>query len=473
MDNSQGNKIAEALAHNILNARFEDLDQDVIDNTKTRILDTIGGAIGGANLPDIIAMVNMVRGWGGKEEATIFGHGLKAPAQNVAFVNCTMCRGFDRGPLAYVINGKIVPHHVSETTVMTAMTLGESKHVSGKELITALVVGDDIAARLHLATDHPLPGEYHPGKEPVINQFTRTGIQTPTFGAAAIAGRLLGLSHLQMKHTFGLIGNSDMFAGGIWDGAPTFKIGQGTSALVGIIAAEMAKGGWTGAIDPFFNERSGVFTHRFDHPEMLTGDLGKKFYVEVIFKPYPGGGPTQAPTAAAISMVNKYHVRAEDIEEAVLWTSPGVATGMHYARPYKVGDYPTGDALFSYKYAVANALARGTAKNQDYIEESVRDPKVQALINRVRLELAKLDKPEGVELEVTTKDGRRFSEYVAQAQGTPSKPLSRNILMEKFREQVGFSQIVSPANCEKLIELIENLEQLDNVQNIVDLAIKY
>ena len=472
MEDKEKTRIYDAIAANIINARFEDIDQATVDNTKTRIFDTIGCTIGGATLPDIIALVKMVADWGGKKEASIIGHGIKAPVHDVAFVNCTMCRGFDRGPLACIFKDRIVPHHVSETTVMTALTLGENKGISGKELITALVVGDDIAARLHLVNDHPLPGEYRPGKEPAPGSFPQPGIQSPTYGAAAIAGRLLGLTHHQMKNTLGLVGNSEGFGGGIWDGAPTFKVGQGTMARSGIMAAQMAKAGWTGAIDPFFNERGGAFARRLDHPEMLSGDLGKKFYVENLFKRYPGGGPTQSPNAAAIAIISKYHIKAGDIEEAILRTSPGVATGMHYARPYKVGDYPTGDALFSYKYGVASALARGTAQNKDYTEEAVRDPEVQALIAKVKLALAELPKSEGVELVVRTKDGRTFSEYVAQAQGEPSRPLSRDTLVAKFMEQVEFSQMVSKKNAEKIINIVDKLEKVDDVRKLVELAVK-
>ena len=152
-ENIDGQAVLDAISTNILNARFEDIDQETVENTKTRIYDTIGCAIGAATLPDIVALVKMVEDWGGKNEATIIGHGIKAPIQEVAFVNCTMCRGFDRGPLAYIFKGRIVPHHVSETTVMTALTLGENKGINGKELITALVVGDDVCLvdnRLHV-----------------------------------------------------------------------------------------------------------------------------------------------------------------------------------------------------------------------------------------------------------------------------------------------------------------------------------
>ena len=160
-----GQAVLEYLSGRILNTRYEDIDSKTIENTKTRLWDTIGDALGAVPLPDIHALVELVKGWEGKEEATILGYGYKVPVQDAAFVNCTMCRGFDRGPLAYTFQGRVVPHHVSETTVLTALTLGESKAVNGKELLTAMILGDDLAARLHLANDRPLPGEMRTGSD--------------------------------------------------------------------------------------------------------------------------------------------------------------------------------------------------------------------------------------------------------------------------------------------------------------------
>jgi 2-methylcitrate dehydratase PrpD len=333
-------------------------------------------------------------------------------------------------------------------------------------------VGDDLTARLHLANDHPLPGEYRPEERSAPIRLPQNKIQTPIFGVAAMAGRIFGLTPLQLKNTLGLVGNSEGFGGGIADGAPTFKIGQGTMARGGIISALMARKGWTGAIDPFFDPGAGLFSNRLDHPEMLTKDLGGKFYVEEVFKLYPGGWPTQAPAAAAIEISNKYHLKTDEIEEVILRTSPGISTATHYARPYKVGVYPTGDALFSYKYAVANGLVRGTARNKDYTEEAVRDPEVQTLIKKVKLALAELSASEGVELEVKMKDGSRFNQRVARAHGEPSSPLSQNTLISKFMEQVNFTQIISQKRAEKLIELIQNLEDVDDVSKILKFSVK-
>jgi 2-methylcitrate dehydratase PrpD len=114
---------------------------------------------------------------------------------------------------------------------------------------------------------------------------------------------------------------------------------------------------------------------------------------------------------------------------------------------------------------------RGTAQNKDYTEEAVRDPRVQALILKVKLALAELPKSEGVELVVKMKDGRTFSEYVAQAQGEPSRPLSRDTLVAKFMEQVEFTQMVSKKNAEKIIGLVDKLEEVDNIKKIVELSV--
>jgi 2-methylcitrate dehydratase PrpD len=476
-----GQVVLENISKRILDTRYEDIDSETIANTKTRIFDIIGDALGAVPLPDIRSLVELVKGWGGKEEATILGYGNKVPVQDAAFVNCTMCRGFDRGPLAYTFQGRVVPHHVSETTVLTALTLGESKIVNGKELLTAMILGDDLAARIHLANDRPLPGEMRtvgdskgPAQPPAPRMMTM--LPSETFGAAAIAGRMLGLDLKKMINTLCLVGRTEGFGGGIWDGSPTFKIGQGNFARSGIMAALLAKAGWNGAVDPFFGSTGfgpgSSSSDRYDHPELLVGDLGNTFYVETQFKQYLGGGPTQGPIDAALTLVNTHKFKPEEIQEAILRTSPGVATGLHYARPYKVGEYPTGDALFSYKYAVANALARGTAGNKDYMPEAVKEPVVQELIEKVTLELAKLNKTEGIELEVKLKDGRSYSQYVPRIQMNYSDPSDRKKLLDKYYEQMEFSGLIEKERAEKILDMVENLEKIDNVADIVDLTLK-
>ena len=518
--NADGLEVTQALIANILNTRFEDIGHDVVDCAKKRILDMIGDALAGAKGDGNLALLELVGGSGGKNKATVLGYGNTGPIRDVAFVNCIFGRSFDRGPLTYVYHDQRSPNHITETSALTALAAGESKGISGKELIASLVVGDDLAARIHLSVDRAQPGQALPPGTPPPPPARGS---EEAFAAAAVTGRILGLSAEQLKNAFGIatmltgggagsgMANPGAYAAnrapakspvsatqvisGLtpgWEGIkdPTFiaameraktmdneklvntKLGNGLSARAGVNAVELARGGWPGVRDPFFGQNGGHFptglmsTH---HPDMFTGTLGKEYITEVCFKPHPGGNPTQAPNSAALALAQKHDINTDDIAEVVLHLS-AQATAAHYATPYMIGAYPTMNALWSYYFVVASALYRKSVTAENFTEKKIRDPKLQALVAKVKL--GYLDKPEGVEVEVIMKDGRRFSEYYRKALGDPSNPVSREGLLAKFREQVEFSQLVDKKAMEELINLVENLEQVKDITMITKLAAK-
>ncbi len=526
VNDRDGQAVTEALIANVLNTRFEDIEAEVVDNTKRRILDMIGDIIGGAMCPGNPKLAELVGGWGGKKEATILGFGGMGPAHDVAMLNAIFGRSFDRGPLTLIIEGDGKPgtiyidgkplrrfaNHITETTMPTALAVGESMGISGKELITALVAGDDLAARLHIANDRTPPGQ---APSPDLPPAPMTRGASTTFGVAAIAGRIIGLNSDQMRNAFGLsmmlsgggqvmfpaqpptarpkpekqsatdalqaanpgwLGVKDPFflaqisRGGYEETVGT-KMGNGIEARNGINAAQLAKAGWPGLKDPLFGERGGYYPGlaSCNRAERITQDLGKRHIVEQVFKPWPGGRPTNAPTQAALAIVNKHDFSTDDIEEITLFLSPAAAA-IHYSKPYIIGDYPTMNALWSFYFAVGSTLYRKSSKDENFMEDKIRDPKLQDLIQKVKLD--DLNKAEGIELQVKLKDGRTFSEYVDRAIGEPYKPLSRDGLISKFTEQIEFSRMISNANAKKLIILLEKLEEVGNIREITQLAVK-
>jgi len=145
--------ITEAMAANVLETRFENLDDATVEHTKSRIIDISGCMIAGANAPGNLALIDLVRDWEGKKQATILVHGGKATVHDAAMVNSIMARSFDFDPSGAVVGDTSIPRvavpcHISATTVPTGITLGEMTGVNGKELITATLVGDDVAARV-------------------------------------------------------------------------------------------------------------------------------------------------------------------------------------------------------------------------------------------------------------------------------------------------------------------------------------
>jgi 2-methylcitrate dehydratase PrpD len=525
-NNNDGQEVTRALIENVMNTGFEDIEPEVVDNSKRRILDMVGDIIGGTRCPGNPELARLVKGWAGRKEATVMGFGGKGPAHDVAMANAIFGRSFDRGPLTLIIEGDGKPgtifidgkplrrfaNHITETTVPTALALGEHKRISGKELIAVLVAGDDLAARLHIANDHTPPGQV---PSPDLPPAPMTRGTTTTFGATAIASRLLGLDQTRMSHAFGLAmmlggGGSVMFPGQApaaspkpatrhpvdnkqaanpgWRGVqdPFFlaqlasggyeetvgtKMSNGIEARNGINAAQLAAAGWPGLKDPFFGARGGFYPglSSCNRCERITANLGKKHIVEQVFKPWPGGRPTNAPTEAALNIVRKYKFNSDDIEEVTLFLSPAAAA-VHYSKPYLIGDYPTMSSLWSFYFAVGSTLYRQSSRNENFMEDKIRDPKLQSLIQKVKLD--NLDRTEGIELQVKLKDGRTLSEYVARALGEPYRPMPRENMIDKFKEQIEFSGLIGKTQANRLIDLLENLESVDDISCIISLAAK-
>lgn len=461
MDISNEKTAVEALSANVLNARFEDLDRETVEAAKNRIMDIIGCAIGSANDPGCPQLVNLAKDWGGKPESTIIASGVKGPAQIVAMVNAIMDRAFDFEAMSGEVAGKRYGQHISGTTVPASLAMGEAKHINGKELITALVVGDDVSNRIALAYDF----DFFRGFDGTMTH--------PHFGATATAGRILGLNQLQMRNAMGIVLN--LIAGSfqsIWDGAATFKLGQGAAARNGIFAAELAKAGWTGPEDALLSRYGfyALYTPGCTHPEMLTKDLGKIFYAENKFKRYPCGGPNHIPIELAFAIRRQHSIEAEDIEEVTLRVNRH-SLDNYYAKPWKIRNFPHGDAVFSFQYTVSTALLRGHVEMEDFTEKSIRDLRVNALAAKMKVVELPDAKPGAIELRVRMKDGREFSQSPADATDyILGKPMSWDELVAKFMAQVDFSKMVSRKNAEKIVDLVSRLERVEDISEVMGLT---
>lgn len=254
----------DKMIDNILNTKYEDLPDAAVSHAKNRLLDAIGCMICGANDVGNPELLEIIRDWGGKAEARVFVHGDSLPSPSAVMVNCIMARSFDFEPVSPVVDGQSIPGHISGTTTMTALTLGDIQNISGKELLAALLVGDDMATRVLLA------GGTRMG-------FDHVG-QANSFGATAIAGRLLGLNHEQLRNAFGLIldhlGGSQQMIGETTTG---FKLSQGNSARDAVFCVRLAVAGWTGVRDALLAQGAyySMYTDGIKDPDLLTKNLGR------------------------------------------------------------------------------------------------------------------------------------------------------------------------------------------------------
>lgn len=452
----------ERLAANVVTTRFETFDEALIETTKYRIIDALGCLIGGANDTGNPELAALLTDEGGKEEATILIHGGRVPAGSAALVNCAMARSFDFEPVSPLVEGVSCPGHISGTTVPTSLSLAEAVNASGREMLTALLIGDDIASRLLAASGFG---------------FTLGWDGTGTvnaFGAAAIAGRLTGLDKLQMRNAFGIvlnqIGSTFQI---IWDGTTAFKLPQGLSGRAGILAVRLAKAGWTGPVDPLFS-RFGyykMFTEGAQKPEALTRELGRAYYADGTIKPYPCCRIPHAAIDSALTLVKQHAIKPDDIKRADLYVAPG---GIDHicGHPFKIGPFPHVNAAFSYQYVVGTALLYGCVKPEHFTEAAIRDRRINQFINKIKLFAAEDVPLEAARLTLTLKDGRELTEYVEVARGDPrANPLTADDIIAKFWTNVDFGGKISREKASQLLAMLENLEELDSVRRLIPLMV--
>jgi 2-methylcitrate dehydratase PrpD len=451
--------IIEELVRNILETRFENFSKDIVEHAKKRITDVVGCMIGGANAPGCQMVVDLVEEWGGKKECTVPVHAFKGPAHNVAMVNSVMCRSFDFEPVGPYVEDLNISAHISGTTVPTALAMAELKRASGKELITALILGDDITSRILAAS----------GNSSDLG-WDGTGIVN-MFGSTAIAGRLLKLNESQMLNAFGIVINQ--MAGSfqsIYDATHAFKLPIGLASRAGIFSAELASKGFTGVRDPLLSKHGyyNLYCQEYD-PEMITQHLGKKFYSDSIIKPYPSCRITHASIDCSLELVHKYNIEADNIEEIIVSVSPGIRD-MVEKQPFEIGDFPQGNATFSLQYNIANALLRKSVKLEHFTEEYIKDKMVATLASKVKAIAAiPPEKFLASALEVRMEDGTNFAAYVEIPKGDIRyNPLTEKELKTKFRTNVNFSQTISSKQAEKVLGMIESLEEVKDTTEIIN-----
>lgn len=450
----------EALAAHCVNVKYSDLDATTLRKAKHRILDLIGCVIGGAPAEGNAALVDVVRSEAGPAEASVIGYPLKASASQAAMINATLARSYDFEVQGVVVGNKYVGSHNSPTTSMTALALSERGALPGKDFIAALVVGDDIAARM-LATS---------GLDFSLG-WDGAAIY-PAIPAAAIASRLMGLTAQQAQDAFGI--TLDTICGTNqkeWDSATDWKFQQGHAARNAIFSAQLAKRGWVGAGDAllsgygFFRQ----FTSGAQHPEMLTDDLGKKFYGEEYFKPYPSCGASHTSIECALAMRDNNKLSPSQIERVIVRLPPPSMTST-LVQPFTQRRYMHCQAIFSIHFLVTNTLLHGILRQEHFAEQAFKEPALISLLDRVSLTSMPEGKS-GIEIEVLTKSGKTLLE---RHSGTPSRhpflhPSSYEEIVAKFRQQVAFSGFVSKATADEIIQRVDNIEKESNMADFVKL----
>jgi 2-methylcitrate dehydratase PrpD len=404
-----------ALARFVVQTRPADLPPAVVHQATRCLVDWLGVALGGQQERAVDILLAYAYEVGGRAQASVVGRGFRTSAPLAALLNGQASHVLDFDDTFASTETTL---HGTPPVYSAALAAGEWQRASGAEVLAAFVLGFEVAARVALALG---PEHYDAG-------WHVTGT-AGRFGAAAAAGKLLGLSEQELARAFGVVGTQ---AGGMKAvyGTMGKAYHAARAAHDGVAAALVVRGGFTAAED-ILETRYGLlelYTRRA-YPERL-GPLPPARYAVLDdgFKPYPCGSLIHATIDAALDALGDARVEPAAVERIDAWVNPYTATVT--AKP----DPTTGlEAKFSAQHCVAVAIAHGRGVSfADFTDAAATDPALRALRARVQLHNVPDCPKDAARVAVHLRDGRTLEATVPHARGTVERPLDDAGLSAKF-----------------------------------------
>ncbi len=436
--------------------KIEDLDCKLVSRFKTYLLDAVGCGLHGRSQPWARAVNRFVKAQKGSREATLWRENFRGPCANVALGLGVMIHGFDFDDYH---NAKI---HPGAPVIPAAFTVGEWKGVSGNDILTAMVAGYETMIRVSLATG---PNASR------LRGWHLTGT-TGTFGAAAAAGRLLGLGGDKMANALGVAGAQ---SAGLWaftaDGSMTKRFHAGRAAQSGVMAAILVRGGFTGPTSILEAADGGFCRATSDDVDfpLATKDLGARFLSgDTNIKPYSCCASSHSAVDAVLALKREHGFQAAEVEKVVVKTARGVQLqcGFEYQAKGVV------QAQMSLQYIVAVTLLENTALLEQFSDAKIADPAVVALAKRVEVavdpDIDKLyPKRYPNRVEIILRNGQRWETRVDFPKGSVEQPMTFDEVAGKFRSLAGGTMTASEAD--RIVEAVDGLEKLTDIRDLTQL----
>ena len=436
---------------------LRDLPAPVVDQAALLALDVLGSCLASSRQDFGHAIVQAAERLGGPAESTLIGSKVKVGASSAVLANSTLAHGLDFDDTR---EDAIV--HTGCVAVPTALAVGEAADASGRAVLEAIVAGVEVMCRVGLA----VPGRFH------ARHYHPTSL-TGSFAAAAVAGRLHGLTEDQLVHAFGICGSQ---AGGIIeylaDGSWTKRLHPGWAAHAGVTAALMAQAGFTGPETVFEGAHGFYQAFAGCHDEArladLLGSLGRVWEIQQLtYKPYPCGSIAHPYMDCAFRLRQRARIKPEDIASVRCRTAEGPVPRLWEPLAAKHRP-PNGYASkFSLPYLLAVILVKGRATLADFTDDAVRDEAVLQVAGKVGYELdPTIDYPRQFvgHVAITLRDGRVIEERQDHPRGGPDFPMTRADLETKFRGNAALA--VSADQASRLIRVVGELATAASVTGL-------
>ncbi len=432
--------VTRNLARFIVESRLDVIPATVRKEAARTLLNWMGCAIGGSQHGAVTTAIQAFGPFSGPAQAGIFGRTERFDILHAALMN-----GISSHVLDYDDTHLRTIIHPAGPVAPALLALSEYQPVSGKDFLHALILGVEVECRIGNAV---YPAHYDAG-------WHITGT-TGVFGAAAAAGKILGLSEQQMTWALGLaatqpVGLREMF------GSMTKSFHPGRASQNGLTAALLAARDFTSS-EHALEAKSGwanVLSSARDYTE-ITGKPEANWQIALnTYKPFACGIVMHPAIDGSIQLSRENHLIPEQIASVDLQVNPLVQELTGKKLP------ETGlESKFSIYHAAAVALVEQAGGEQQFSDRAVRNPATIALRQRVKITLDPKIAEDQVHIRITLRDGKVFDKFIEHAVGSLPHPMTDSDLENKFS---GLADGILPHDqVHRIMELCWKIAELPN-----------
>lgn len=442
---------SQALANFASSLQYGDIPAKVIEKTKWLFLDWYASALCGSSASSVRAIRQFAFDAGPESgPCKILGTEFTTSSYFAAMVNGAASHVVEQDDLH---NSSIL--HPATVVFPPIYSLAqEHPEISGKEFLTAAVVGYEAGIRV---------GEYLGAEHYKIFHMTGTA---GTVASAMASSRLLNLDPQQ---TLNALGSAGTQAAGLWeflkDAADSKQLHTAKASSDGMLAAMTAKNGLTAASQILEGEKGmakGMLSSQ--NPDMISSELGQRWGVlETSFKYHASCRHTHPAADALLALCEQYDIEAEQIAKLDVF--------VYQAAKDVLGAVDVPETIHQSKFSMGFVLAliaiyRKAGVNE-FTAEAITDQRISVLRSKVNMQVD--DEIErcyplswGSRVEVTLTSGKTHIGFTESPKGDPDNMLTQSELEDKALRLAAFSNVASADEMGSAISQIWNLPEANS-----------
>jgi 2-methylcitrate dehydratase PrpD len=443
----------EELARFVAQTQWEDVPEPVQRHTKLVVLDTLGVILAGSERPEVRGMRDILSATAGSG-ATIYARGAsKTDPRTAALLNGVAGRAIEMCEGLRLASGQ-----AAMQVLPGVLAVAEQARRSGRDMLTAFVLGYDVAGRLCTAFK-PRPLAHQNG-------------QASLLAAAAAGARLRGLDRNGISRAM-RIATALLMTPSYTNtvaGATALNVAGGMSGFAAALAPDLALAGLEAQDDAIEESLSCLVGDGFNTDGLLN-ELATSWQItRNYFRLYACCNPIHPALDCLQAALDELHPACDDIERIDIATYQFASV---MKNPDPVNYFAS---KYSLPHAAAAMVVRGHAGFASLDDSALQDPAIAALRHRVHVTedpamTAATPRLKPARVTVTLTDGRKVTRTCESHKGDFQQPFPEAEIRAKFRELA--ATVLTQAGVTEVEQAVDGSDQWESTDELTELLRRY